>query len=339
LWNCGGDPKVETRTHSPQSYSGTKKTLLDSLRGVVVTSSFLSLGKNRGNGMASGAQAPGRDQPSRRRWLRYRVQALLDVTVVRSGVPDVLPGRSVNLGEGGLSAVLAGELLPGDAVGVEIRLPLSADPLRTRAVVRHHDKLRLGLEFVGLSAEQRVAIRDWAGTAKAELEPGVREKIPLEAGKGSESGGLGSAQRATSMGHDRRWIFVLAAAIFLLAVLWWRWNRGWEDLESGLQKSGKTIEAPQVQAHVPADVMLKLVTHRVDPDYPAAARPAKLQGVIVLDVVVARDGSVVDVRALNGPEVLAQAAIDAMRWWRFEPYRIDSKAVTVQTTVAMEFKP
>jgi outer membrane biosynthesis protein TonB len=48
---------------------------------------------------------------------------------------------------------------------------------------------------------------------------------------------------------------------------------------------------------------------------------------------------VVDVRARNGPAVLAQAAMDAMRWWRFEPYRIDGKAAVVQTTVAMEFKP
>ena len=85
--------------------------------------------------------------------------------------------------------------------------------------------------------------------------------------------------------------------------------------------------------------MEKLVTHRVDPDYPLEARQANLQGVIELDVVVGRDGSVVDVRALNGPEVLAQAAMDAMRWWRFEPYRIDGKPVVVQTTVAMEFKP
>src|ERR1700683_2216508 len=186
--------------------------------------------------MASGAQARGQDQPSRRRWLRYRVQALLDVTVVRSGVPDILPGRSVNLGEGGLSAVRAGELLPGDDVGVEIRLPLAADLLRTRAVVRHHDKLRLGLEFVGLSAEQRAAIRDWAGTAKAELEPGVRGKIPLEAGKGSESGGSGSAQLATRMGAAPRRIFVLAAAaIYLLAVLWWRWNRGGGGVGGGCE--------------------------------------------------------------------------------------------------------
>ncbi len=289
--------------------------------------------------MPTGAQAPGRDQPSRRRWLRYRVQALLDVKVVRSGVPDTLPGRSVNLGEGGVSAILAGELLPGEAVGVEIHLPRVADPLQARALVRHQDKLRSGLEFVGLSAEQQAAIRDWAGDAKAELEAGVRGKTPLEAGKGSESGGSSSSRPLPRRGLDRRWIFFAASAAILLTALWWRWNRGWEDIEGGLRKNEKTTEALQPQARVPAEVMEKLVTHRVDPDYPLEARQAKLQGVIELDVVVGRDGSVVDVRARNGPAVLAQAAMDAMRWWRFEPYRIDGKAVVVQTTVAMEFKP
>jgi len=286
--------------------------------------------------MAAGAQGQGREQPSRRRGVRYRVQAPLDVTVLRSGIPDTLPGRSVNLCEGGVSAVLAGELLPGEAVGVEIRLPLIADPLRTRALVKHNDKLRSGLEFVGLSAEQQAAIRDWAGEAKAEVETGVRGTIPIEAGKGSERGGSGGAQPPRRRGRGRAWIFLLATAAIVLAVLWWRWNRGWEDLESGLPRSERIM---QPQAHVPADVMEKLVTHRVDPDYPAAARPAKLQGVIVLDVVVGSDGSVVDVRALNGPEMLAQAAVDALRWWRFEPYRVDGKAVVVETTVAVEFKP
>ncbi|MGC2401005.1 MAG: energy transducer TonB, partial [Acidobacteriaceae bacterium] len=95
----------------------------------------------------------------------------------------------------------------------------------------------------------------------------------------------------------------------------------------------------QPQAHVPAEVMEKLVTHRVDPDYPAGARPAHLQGVIVLDVVVGRDGKVAQVRALNGPEILAQAAIEAMRWWRFEPYRVNGDPEAVETTVAVEFKP
>src|SRR5579863_6253538 len=104
--------------------------------------------------MAASAEIPGWDQPSRRHGMRYRVQAPLNVTVLRSGIPDTVPGRSVNLGEHGMAAVVAAELLPGEAVGVEIRLPQAADALRTRALVRHHDKLRSGMEFVGLSAEQ-----------------------------------------------------------------------------------------------------------------------------------------------------------------------------------------
>ena len=282
--------------------------------------------------MAAGAQAQGRDQPSRRRGLRYRVQAPLDVTVLRSGIPDTLPGRLVNLGEGGVAAVLAGELLPGEAVGVEIRLPMAADPLRTRALVRHHDKLRAGMEFVGLSAEQQAAM--------AEPELGERAKIPLAAtaGKGSESGGSGGAQLPTHRRQSGGWIIFLLLAAILLAVVWWRWNRRWEDLESSLRKNETSLDQ-RPQVHVPADVMEKLVRHRVDPDYPAAARPAKMRGVVVLDVVVGRDGSVVDVHALNGPEVLAQAAMDALRWWRFEPYRVNGQPVVVETTVAVEFKP
>jgi TonB family protein len=268
------------------------------------------------------------------------VQAPLDVTVLRSGIPDTLPGRAVNLAEGGVAAVLAGELLPGEAVGVEVRLPMTADPLRARALVRHYDKLRAGMEFVGLSLEQQAAIRDWAGTAKAEAEPGMRPKIAVEAaGKGSERGGPGGAQPPPRQGRSRGWIFLLLAAAILLGVLWWHWNRGWEDLESGLPKNEQAPEPQRPQAHVPADVMEKLVKHRVDPDYPEAARPRNLQGVIVLDVVVGRDGSVVDVRALNGPDVLAGAATDALRWWRFEPYRVDGQPAVVETTVAVEFKP
>ncbi len=289
--------------------------------------------------MAVGAQGSGPDQPTRRRALRYRVQAPLDVTVLRSGIPDTLPGRLVNLGEGGVGAVLAGELLPGEAVGVEISLPMVQGLLRARALVRHHDKLRSGMEFVGLSAEQQAAIRDWAGAAKAELEPRVRAKTAIAAtGKGSESGGPGGDRPSIRKRNVRGWIFLLASAAILLAVLWWRWNRGWEDLESRLP-GREAASTQQPQAQVPADVMEKLVRHRVDPDYPEAARPANLQGVIVLDVVVGRDGSVADVRALNGPDVLAQAAMNALRWWRFEPYRIDGKPVVVETTVAVEFKP
>ena len=249
-----------------------------------------------------------------------------------------MPGRSVNLGEGGLAAVLAGELAPGEAVGVEIRLPLAPDPLRTRALVRHYDKLRSGMEFVGLSPEQRASIRDWAGTAKAEAEIGVRPLLPIRTTKTSVSSKSGGAPPPARR-RRRGWVYLLIAAGILLAVLWWRWNRGWEDLESDLRENEKKAAATKPQVNVPAEEMQKLVTHRVDPDYPAAARRANLHGIIVLEVVVGRDGSVVDVHPQNGPDILAQAATNALRWWKFEPYRIDGKPVVVATTVAVEFKP
>jgi TonB family protein len=276
------------------------------------------------------------NQTSRRRGPRYRVQAPLDVTVLRSGIPDTLPGRSVNLGEHGVAAVLAGEVQTGEAVGVEIRLPQAVEPLRTRALVRNHDKLRCGMEFTGLSAEQQAAIRNWVGASKAEPELEVLTNIPIEAKEAPETTASDIAKPLTGK-RGRGWIFLLGSIAILLAVLWWRWNRGWEDLESGLQRGATVAQQPQV--HVPAEEMEKLVIHRVDPDYPAAARPGNLQGVIVLDVVVGGDGSVADMHALNGPEVLAQAAMDAMRWWRFEPYRVNGQPVVVETTVAMEFKP
>src|ERR1700737_1478687 len=112
--------------------------------------------------MAAGAGAQssggrGWDRPSRRRLPRYRVQAPLDVTVLRSGIPDTVPGRSVNLCERGLSAMLAQELVPGEAVAIEVQLSPVTPPLRTRAIVRYQEKLRSGLEFVGMPTDQRAA--------------------------------------------------------------------------------------------------------------------------------------------------------------------------------------
>jgi protein TonB len=84
--------------------------------------------------------------------------------------------------------------------------------------------------------------------------------------------------------------------------------------------------------------MQKLLVHRVEPVYPPEARAERLEGTIALDIVIGRDGSVESVHALNGPDVLARAAMDALRWWKFEPYRINGKPTLVETTVAVEFK-
>jgi TonB family protein len=273
----------------------------------------------------------------RRRGSRYTLQVPLDVTVLRWGIPDTVPGRSLDLSPNGVAAILAGEFSPGEKVGVEIRLPQTENPLRTRALVRHHDKLRCGFEFVGLSEEQRKAIHAWAEKAQPGSATIIRE-LPANGGSPAKNSDRNPSQDPplSLMLTQRGWLFLLLSAAILLSVLWWRWHRGWEDLEAGLVS---TQPLPQAQAQVPAEVMEKLVRHRVDPEYPAAARSQNLQGIIPLDVLIGSDGSVLGVRALGGPQILAQAAVDALRWWRFEPYRIHGKAVVAETTVAVEFKP
>ena len=73
-------------------------------------------------------------------------------------------------------------------------------------------------------------------------------------------------------------------------------------------------------------------------EYPEAARQAKLESVVVLNIVVGRDGSVANMHPVSGPDVLTRAAMDALRWWRFEPYRINGEPVAVETTFAVEFR-
>jgi protein TonB len=132
---------------------------------------------------------------------------------------------------------------------------------------------------------------------------------------------------------------LFAAVLALLGAtgFWWRWSRSWAELEprAGNPQSA-WVEKPQAQ--VPPEIMQKLLVHRVEPVYPAEARRQRLQGVIVVNVVVGTDGAVMRMRPLNGPDILSQAAMDALRWWKFEPYRLNGEPAVVETTLAVEFR-
>ncbi len=269
------------------------------------------------------------------------MQAALDVTVLRSGIPDTVPGRAINVCERGIAAMLAQELVLGESVAIEIHLSQVSAPLQARAIVRYQDKLRSGLEFVGLSATQRDAIRNWTKEAKAETEISASSSVvvtrSVEASARGRQGLSRGAPRPEKKLTRMGWTILLILLLVGVGVFWWRWNRGWEELESGV-KSPEMASAEKPEAQVSAQVMEKLLVHRVEPKYPAEARKANLQGIIALDVVIGRDGSVVKMHPLNGPEVLARAAMDALRWWKFEPYRVNGAPASVQTTLAVEFK-
>ncbi len=90
---------------------------------------------------------------------------------------------------------------------------------------------------------------------------------------------------------------------------------------------------------------------RVDPDtqqqklvdsvrtvYPDVARQAGIEGTVRLKVIVGKDGTVRGVRVLSGEAVLARAAMEAVRKWRYQPTLVDGKPVNVVTTVTVEFR-
>jgi TonB family protein len=272
-----------------------------------------------------------------RRVSRHAIAIPVDVTVLHSGVPNNIPGRSLDLGEGGMLAILAAEFRPGDSVGLEFRLPDVSAPLRAKAVVRHQAQLQCGFEFLGLTQDQQASIRYWArrrGQPRPEIQP-------TETQASASPAAVATPPRVSPAALHRVLWIVLLIFVVVGAVGWWRWYRAWKDLESHIPSRVSSQEPRSVpkRAAVPTEVMQQLIIHKVEPIYPEALRRANVHGIVVLSALIGRDGTVVNVHPISGPEALGSTASEAVRWWRFHPYRINGKAVDVETTLAIEFPP
>jgi TonB family protein len=71
--------------------------------------------------------------------------------------------------------------------------------------------------------------------------------------------------------------------------------------------------------------------------YPLLAQQMKVQGSVLLQVLIAADGSIRDLQVLKGPAILASAARDAVRQWRFKPYMQNGHAVETSANVTVNF--
>jgi len=79
--------------------------------------------------------------------------------------------------------------------------------------------------------------------------------------------------------------------------------------------------------------------HRVEPVYPAQALLSRLEGTVVLVAVILEDGTVRDdVKVVEGPLELAQAAVDAVKHWRYKPFELDGKPVKNEIGIKIDFK-
>ncbi len=96
--------------------------------------------------------------------------------------------------------------------------------------------------------------------------------------------------------------------------------------------------APAATQHVSSGVMQGMLIYKVIPTYPAVAQAIRASGTVVLQATISRDGAIENLRVVEGPAVLRQSALDAVKQWRYRPFMLNGQPVEVETTVDVQFK-
>jgi periplasmic protein TonB len=96
------------------------------------------------------------------------------------------------------------------------------------------------------------------------------------------------------------------------------------------------VATPQ-RVRVSQGVSAGLLVRRVQPNYPPLARQARIQGQVVLRAVISKDGSIENLSLVSGHPMLAPAAIDAVKQWKYKPYLLNGEPVEVDTEVLVNF--
>jgi protein TonB len=96
------------------------------------------------------------------------------------------------------------------------------------------------------------------------------------------------------------------------------------------------VATPQ-RVRVSQGVSTGLLVRRVNPTYPPLARQARIQGTVVLHAMISKDGTIEGLTLISGHPMLAPAAIDAVKQWKYKPYLLNGEPVEVDTEVLVNF--
>lgn len=97
------------------------------------------------------------------------------------------------------------------------------------------------------------------------------------------------------------------------------------------------IEKPAVPIRVSSGVQAAMLLRRVDPVYPPLARPMRLSGAVKLSAIIARDGTIQQLKVIEGHPLLARAALEAVSQWVYRPTVVSSQPVEVATQIEVNF--
>jgi TonB family protein len=102
--------------------------------------------------------------------------------------------------------------------------------------------------------------------------------------------------------------------------------------------SGSAKDNTSQPVRVPSKIADQYLIQRVEPEYPEPAREQHIQGPVVLEALVAKDGTVEKLSTISGDSQLAAAATDAVRQWRFKPFLRNGSAEEFQTQITVSFR-
>jgi len=74
-----------------------------------------------------------------------------------------------------------------------------------------------------------------------------------------------------------------------------------------------------------------------NPTYPPIARAAHVSGAVVLHAIISKEGTIKNLTAISGPEMLKSAAIEAVQNWRYKPYLLNGEPTEVDTQITVNF--
>jgi len=113
---------------------------------------------------------------------------------------------------------------------------------------------------------------------------------------------------------------------------------GAEMLGAGLVGDNKQPSAPAAPLPVGWDVKLAKLIFSVPPKYPALAKSQHVSGNVLVDALIDVDGHVTTMNIVSGPSVLHQAAMDALKQWKYQPASLHGKSVPMHLTVTIQFR-
>jgi protein TonB len=96
------------------------------------------------------------------------------------------------------------------------------------------------------------------------------------------------------------------------------------------------IATPQ-RVRVSSGVQSGLLVRKVPPVYPPLARQARIQGTVILQAQISKDGNIENLQLISGHPMLAPAAIEAVKQWKYKPYLLNGEPVEVETQVQVNF--